>query len=150
MPRRIEHVRDAAIVGGLAGGGIAIARAWVTGERLTFRSFLGYTAVGTIAGIGGGMLPDILEPAISPDHRKLFHTPEAGVALAYGTAAALTNPGWALPVMTVVVPAVAGYESHLAADAQTPQGLPRLFRSKEDSRRITRPKSHRRINTADG
>lgn len=128
MPRRSEHVRDGATVGALAGGGIAIARSWIRREPLTLKSFLTYAAVGTIAGIGGAMLPDILEPAIRSDHRNLFHTPEVGAALAYGTAAALANQQWNLPMMALMIPAVAGYESHLAADAQTPMGLPRLFR----------------------
>lgn len=82
---------------------------------------LGAMALGSVI---GSLLPDLLEPARSPNHRAFFHSfivagivglilralwrragrPEAGEAFAKGIAI--------------------GYGAHLAADSITPKGLP--------------------------
>jgi inner membrane protein len=72
-------------------------------------------------------LPDILEPATSPNHRKLFHSVTCAVAIAVGI-----NKAWHWKpeddlgrlARFVVLVAGAGYLAHLALDATTKRSLP--------------------------
>lgn len=105
----------------------------------------------------GGVLPDVLEPALSPDHRQFAHgmLPTAAVAwfgkgkhregceALYAWAKSAPIPGeaaqadsgqndtprWLRFVIAGFFRALpVGYVSHLIADAATPRGLPVLGR----------------------
>ena len=83
-------------------------------------------SITTLAGIGlgkiGGILPDVLEPAKNPHHRKFFHSHTMRTALV-GTI--LANQGNMKRVSKSLVNAFgASYSSHLALDSKTPKGLP--------------------------
>lgn len=82
---------------------------------------LGGGAIGTVAGV----LPDVIEPATNPNHRKLFHSVTAGTIVTYGMVKAnqsnLTDEAKAM--INIVS---AGYLSHLVLDSRTPKGLPLL------------------------
>jgi len=65
------------VVGAVAGGGFALARS--AGQPAAHRAV--ETAGGALAGIGLGMLPDIIEPAIHPGHRSVAHGAAPAVAL---------------------------------------------------------------------
>jgi len=66
MPNRPTHQT----VGALAGGAMAAARA----HGVEDSQFLAETIGGIVGGWVGGVLPDILEPATSPHHRKVMHS----------------------------------------------------------------------------
>lgn len=84
-------------------------------------------SVAAIAGSIGGKLPDILEPAISPNHRALFHSWPA-LALSLWLMHRLykwqpkTDPErqW----RKVIIALCAGYSSHLFLDSLTKKSLP--------------------------
>ena len=105
-------------------------------------------------GIGGAKLPDLIEPAVCPGHRKFAHSGavlaanlsslqsqslESGIQWLKGKAAerrlqAQLDPQTALwhsiiaaflEFLAGVLPAVlGGYASHLICDATTPFGIP--------------------------
>lgn len=77
------------------------------------------------AGVGmiGGLLPDLLEPAIHPNHRRFFHSYAATALLARESSC---FPNTQIPAETrAAIHLISlGFLSHLAADAHTPKGLP--------------------------
>jgi membrane-bound metal-dependent hydrolase YbcI (DUF457 family) len=81
------------------------------------------SAIGYASGCAGGVLPDILEPASNPHHRKFFHSKTTAVATAIaGKKAILSKQN---PILkSALVGAAAGYGSHLVLDSKTPKGLP--------------------------
>lgn len=145
MPNRSTH----ALVGVVAGGAVAAARAVKEPTPELAAEAIG----GMIGGWAGGMLPDLLEPATSPNHRQLAHSALAAGALTMAkvaewqaacrsASAAATQRAATLPVgcaernnaevaavlwrllAGILVGLVVGYGSHLALDACTPRGLP--------------------------
>ncbi|MBN2285723.1 MAG: hypothetical protein JXI43_04705 [Tissierellales bacterium] len=128
MPNSKEH----ALKGGISGG-VLIAGYDIYSQikviqndptvnfdvsRLIGKTFLGIT-LGCIAGI----LPDLLEPAYHPHHRKLFHSKCAGVLLLSGglnlNKLKISSDGKKL-----IACLLTGYLSHLYLDSQTEMGLP--------------------------
>lgn len=86
---------------------------------------VGSAIVYTTLGVLGGSLPDILEPATSPNHRGLFHSLAFGgvvMALVYGEHSEKWDPETRKLARTLAK----AYLSHLAADLTTPKGLPLL------------------------
>lgn len=88
------------------------------------------TAMPIAAGAVGALctnLPDILEPATSPNHRKVFHSVACAVALI-----AAFKKAWDWKpeddldrvLRFVVLAGTAGYLTHLALDATTKRSLP--------------------------
>src|SRR5688572_11727465 len=75
------------------------------------------------AGTFAALAPDLIERALSPRHRKFFHSVLIGGALLYllsqwcGNGPQKSVHRW-LSTMAV------GYLSHLCADCRTPAGLP--------------------------
>lgn len=77
----------------------------------------------------GGKLPDIVEPATSPHHRKLFHGVVVLLAVGWGVKEAYQwkpEENWEKLVRLAIVFGGIGYISHLALDATTPMGIPLL------------------------
>src|SRR5687768_17333319 len=81
MPNKKTHV----VVGGLAGASYSIAK---TPDPDIFS-----VAGGTAAGMFGGALPDLMEPASSPNHRAFGHSLLLGGAIAVA-AKRLEESGW--------------------------------------------------------
>ena len=108
---------------------------------------------GAIGGWMGGLLPDVSEPATSPQHRGTMHSALAAMGLTLiqftawqarcrDAARVAEQNGLAWPVDSderstaaweafawhfasgMIVGFLAGYASHLALDAATPRGLP--------------------------
>ena len=147
MPNGATHAR----VGAASGVAVAAYRA----RTAPMDQLIAEAVGGLIGGWVGGVLPDLLEPATSPNHRKLAHSAAAGGALTFARIAewqatcraaadaaairALSHPLgsrdreraqwdvllWRL-LAGVLVGLVAGYASHLVLDAGTPKGLPLL------------------------
>lgn len=92
-------------------------------DKIYWFQLLGYSAGGSILGSMSGILPDILEPAINPNHRKFFHSWTMGIAVAFGLYKTHRSN---LPneVKAAITVAGAGYLSHQALDSSTPKGLP--------------------------
>jgi inner membrane protein len=89
-----------------------------------FGEMLGCAAVSTAA----AMVPDILEPALSPNHRNVAHSFVAGSGL-FSFArnrCGVDNRDWEEFQKILWAAATTGYLSHLLADASTPRGLPLL------------------------
>ena len=151
MPSGKTHV----CLAGFAGGGTAACFALdevpvdIAGEVLG----------GALAGMVGGKLPDILEPALNPLHRSFFHSVIFGAIETAAGLALLTHwqsicrekarehkraagreedpilkflhqlAAFAWHMLAGALPGfVAGYVSHLAADATTPNSLPVICR----------------------
>lgn len=80
-------------------------------------------------GLAGGKIPDLLEPALHPNHRKFFHS----VLFAAGVVQAVrklyewkpeTNQQKILRFLMLAL--AAGYLSHLLLDSLTPKSLPMI------------------------
>ncbi|MCJ9429669.1 metal-dependent hydrolase [Kordiimonas marina] len=83
--------------------------------------------VGAAAGAVGGRLPDILEPALHPNHRQFFHSYAVLGLLGCGFYhAAKWSPetGWEKCLRYLTLGMIGGYACHLLFDGTTPKGLP--------------------------
>lgn len=147
MPNRATHE----VVGAASGAAFTLLRAGTSPTPQAASEVLG----GTFGGWLGGLLPDVLEPATSPNHRELAHSLVAGGTLTFARLAewqakcraeakccearafafALGSDarrsaeweilGWRF-LAGLLVGLVAGYASHLILDAGTAKGLPLL------------------------
>jgi membrane-bound metal-dependent hydrolase YbcI (DUF457 family) len=149
MPDRRTHSQ----VGAIVGAGAALYHARAESGAGAWMEVLG----GAIGGMCGGRLPDVLEPATSPQHRDVAHsllaligvaslTTEAGRRYCRARAAecaqrqldpmldrgsrlslALAEAVWKL-LAGALAGLQAGYVSHLVLDGHTPHGLPLVCR----------------------
>lgn len=80
-----------------------------------------------LVGAGAGVLPDLIEPATSPNHRGFFHSIAiSGAPLNYLRTTSVDTvqvdpQRWIKRAITI------GYLSHLGLDGTTPKGLPLLM-----------------------
>ncbi len=111
-----------ALIAGVAGVGAYAVYCHRNAQEIRF---LDAVTSGLIA-VVGGLAPDLLEPAIHPNHRSLFHSLAAGTALIHGTNEVQSNDRITDAAKLILVLLVVGYVSHLIADALTPKGLPVL------------------------
>jgi membrane-bound metal-dependent hydrolase YbcI (DUF457 family) len=89
---------------------------------------LGEMLVCAAFGTAAALVPDIIEPALSPNHRSFAHSLAAGcglIRLAVDQCGA-ENQDWDQWHKILWAVATAGYLSHLVADGCTPRGLPLL------------------------
>lgn len=116
MARFKTHVT----VGVLIGGGIAVYDSYHDSGEVDF----GILLAGIIGGLFGGILPDVIEPATNPNHRKLFHAilPMA-VVLLKSDFAGVENPR----ARAFLKGLLWSYVGHLALDLGTPKGLPVMY-----------------------
>jgi hypothetical protein len=76
MPRRTTHINVGALSGLTAG--------MVTSDALAKEYQALHILCACIGGTLGGGAPDVFEPALSPNHRSLFHSLAAGSGVASG------------------------------------------------------------------
>ena len=81
--------------------------------------------IGGAFGSIGGILPDLIEPANSPHHRKFFHSKTTGGILIVG-GLNLNKLNISYDAKQIIASCLAGYGSHLYSDSQTSMGLPLL------------------------
>ena len=84
-----------------------------------------------LSGVGAlsGSLPDLIEPAINPNHRQFFHSVTFAFALAAGMRELYTwQPVEPLHKLTrgIALAASGAYLIHLAMDSTTPKSIPLL------------------------
>jgi membrane-bound metal-dependent hydrolase YbcI (DUF457 family) len=107
--------------------GVAGVAAYAVYCHYKQREFKLFNALGSGAiAVLGGLAPDVIEPALHPNHRSLFHSVSGGAALVRGAAGAWGSANLSDETKSVLVLFVIGYVSHLLADASTPKGLPLL------------------------
>lgn len=129
MPNKAEHTKAAAIAGGLTSALFNLiqqSNRMQAGEQKKFKwgQFLGRTAIGTGIGAAAGNIPDLLEPATSPHHRKFFHSAVFTLSLTAGTVRILKAPEIHDGTKEMAFVGYVGIVSHLILDSQTPRGLP--------------------------
>lgn len=72
-------------------------------------------------------LPDYLEPAVHPNHRRFFHSVTFAIAVAFAMRRAYkweTHAPWEQLARLAVLAGGAAYLAHLARDAFTAKSLP--------------------------
>lgn len=129
MPNFKEHVQlGVATGGGIMAAGNAI-RQWQRiqedpNSRFDWASFAKSTLIGAAVGGVVASVPDLLEPAYHPNHRRAAHSVAALGACVYGCHRALQSSELAPEDRDLALTALLSYASHLAADSGTPKGLP--------------------------
>lgn len=86
-----------------------------------------YIVVANWVGDHVATLPDDLEPAISPDHRKIFHSKDAFSKIEQWKGRirernSSESPNWW--VNTFLIMALSAYQSHIFLDSTTKMGVP--------------------------
>jgi len=134
MAKRSDHD----VAGALAGGAAVVLSALAAGRTPSFAEVLGGTASGFLV----SRVPDVVEPATHPGHRRLAHSAVAlgaagiavprlhGAHISGATAADREDD----PVRRFLgrfaagaaMGSAGGYASHLVLDATTPKGIPLL------------------------
>lgn len=92
-----------------------------------FVNRFGKVAAGAFVGYSAGSLPDWIEPALHPNHRKFFHSLFfAGVVGAGAYQVYKWEPAdfWQSILRVAGLSICGAYLVHLAMDASTPKGLP--------------------------
>ena len=77
-----------------------------------------------VSGLAGAILPDKLEPAFHPHHRKFFHSYTAGAGLVYTKTQIDDFLNRYLDFKYPTYAFFLGYASHLILDFRTPKSLP--------------------------
>lgn len=128
MPNRDTHL----IAGALAGAALPLILPRDKEEHLldVIAEMFFTGSAGSIAGI----LPDILEPAESPNHREFFHSVGFGALLGYGEVKVVqylvtefdSLDNMERFLLILAASSIIGLLLHLAMDGFTPKGLPLL------------------------
>lgn len=111
----------------VAGGATAITYLAMC-RRFNRQPRLDEAVLCTGIGIFSGIAPDLLEPALHPNHRQFFHSLTAGGAIVATGSQLCGRENLKLDEFTKVLAAcaVVGYVCHLLLDGSTPKGLPLL------------------------
>lgn len=130
MPNYKKHLSTGATIGAVTSFLIDLAiqnKKIQTGEQtqIDWNRIISNSLLGLGIGAVGGVLPDILEPATNPNHRKLFHSLTTATAIGYGLYKT-HNSNLDTNLKQTIHCAGAAYFSHLFLDINTPKGLPLL------------------------
>ena len=111
----------------MAGVAVGVATFFALDDEPSQNNPLMDIGLTTFAGAIGGKLPDIIEPATSPNHRAFFHS----WPILAGTVLLMRELYKWQPVKApekqcrkFLIAACAGYSSHLFLDSLTPKSLP--------------------------
>ncbi len=131
MPNLKTHLKVGASLGCIAGivcGLDSQNRKMRENPEASFdwKELLLHSLYGTAAGVIGGVLPDVLEPALHSHHRKICHGMGALALSTIGATRAGKHPGLNPHLKTAAIAGCIGYGSHLVLDASTPRGIPLL------------------------
>jgi inner membrane protein len=106
---------------------VAVAAACATVQYREGRPVDGTAVVMGAAAAALPSLPDVLEPALHPNHRQFFHSVAFALAVAYGIRRVYVwdaQTDWDRLVRAALLVGGAAYLGHLARDAFTTKGLP--------------------------
>ncbi len=124
MPNFQEHSNTGIFTGLLYGFARSLYHQ-KTGEKIDWQKVWASALIGACGGFVGSMIPDVLEPAIHPNHRGLAHSVAAGGGVGFQTVQWWLNHGQSTDAKFLFLEACAvGYLSHLLLDGRTPKGLP--------------------------
>lgn len=108
----------------LIGAGVGVV-GWLLYCKLLDRpAQVGEVLLAAGGGMIGGLLPDVLEPAIHPNHRRFFHSYVATALLAHANRYVSRHMQMPAETRAAIHLVSLGFVSHLATDAHTPKGLP--------------------------
>ena len=129
MPNRKEHAKTGRLVGTVIGGGLTLIneikkQELISGYSINWWRILGMSILCRETGRVCGILPDIMEPANSPHHRRFFHSIAFAGTVVYGIGEANRSEKLNGVDKTILCSAGISYLSHLVLDSQTPAGLP--------------------------
>ena len=110
------------LLGAGIGGATYLFICWLTGRQTTWLGLLVFSSVGAAL----ALVPDALEPASIPNHRRFFHSLTMLTGLAYADYRILTSPALTENGKLCLLAASSGYASHLLMDAVTPRSLPAI------------------------
>lgn len=110
------------LLGAGIGGATYLLISWLTGRQTTWLGLLGFSGVGAAL----AYIPDALEPASTPNHRRFFHSLTMLAGLAYADYRILASPVLTEDGKLCLLAASSGYASHLLMDAVTPKSLPAI------------------------
>ena len=116
MPNAKTHF----LVGAAIGAGLYCLIQKAQDQPIELHGLLGMGLVGGVA----GLLPDIIEPATSPNHRELAHSFAALIAVGAGINNLNERQDMDAAQKGLWNTLALGYASHLLLDAGTPAGLP--------------------------
>lgn len=119
MPNAKTHLLIGAAVGAIVNGVTQIDHM----RHDPFSKFdWGEFLLCTAASATASLIPDLLEPADSPNHRRFFHSLAMTALVAYAITGKHTRAWPAAKLLFLGIMAL-GYLSHLAADACTPRSI---------------------------
>jgi len=118
------NAKEHACIGALAGAGYTLGKYFWRKSKDPNTDFpWSQLAVNTGLGLAVATLPDWIEPATNPNHRKFFHSLTTAGLVAYGMYGKHTH-NIDVNLLDYVRSIGFAYLSHLAADATTPKSLP--------------------------
>jgi membrane-bound metal-dependent hydrolase YbcI (DUF457 family) len=119
MPNAKQH-----LIAGLAVGAVVNAAIqWLDRMEYPSKPFdWGELLLCSLAAGAAGLLPDILEPADSPDHRKFFHSLTVAGLVAQAISGKHTDD-YSEPGCRLLSALGMGYISHIALDCTTPAAI---------------------------
>ena len=109
----------------IAGASAGVAWCVVHCRKSGIKVKLPHLLIASAVGLAGGVLADILEPALDPNHRRFAHSilVAIGLVVLIGMIwrnSAANSEEQSLALGSIVV----AYLSHLMLDGATPKGLP--------------------------
>jgi membrane-bound metal-dependent hydrolase YbcI (DUF457 family) len=122
--RKMPNFKDHLLISGFASAGTYLVMCRYYGRQ----PHLGELILCTGTGLLTGALPDVIEPAIHPNHRAFGHSILVGGGLAKlaMTNCARENAAWEEFLKILAAVGTVAYVCHLIADGLTPTGLPFL------------------------
>lgn len=118
------NAKQHAYIGVLAGAGYSVGKyLWKKRKDPNHKFPWGQLALNIGLGLAFARLPDWIEPATDPNHRKFFHSLATGGLVCYGMYGKHASKIEA-NLLDYIRSVGFTYLSHLAADATTPRSLP--------------------------
>lgn len=110
-------------IGAVVGAGYTVVKyLWEKQDNPDLEFPWGDLVINTGVGFALGSLPDWIEPATSPNHRKFFHSIAAGTGVWYGAFGKHTEE-WDEDLKKWLQACAVAYLSHLAADSTTARSI---------------------------
>ncbi len=123
-----QHIKISTIGGALIAGTINTVKqtrelSENPEQKFNFWILIENIAIGAIGGLVAATLPDILEPATNPNHRKFFHSLTFTGLMLYSNYQ-LKSSQFPEEIKPIINAISIGYGLHLGADFTTPKSLP--------------------------